>query len=143
MVFYGEYQVAFTSGGRLVLPKKIRALINGSQFVITKGFDQCLAGYDVADWQNRSNEFLTSSLISTQDIELRRIIFSGAIYVELDEQGRFVLPKSLFDYLKIKERAVFVGVGDHFEIWSQEKWQSYLIKAAKKTELINSNETDK
>jgi len=140
MVFYGEYTASFTSGGRLVLPKKIRALIKGSQFVITKGFDQCLSGYDVGDWENRSKEFLSSSLLSTASIELRRIVFSGAVYVDLDDQGRFVLPKALMQYLKIDKNAIFVGVGDHFEIWSLDKWQKYLLKAAKKTDLLNKNE---
>jgi len=140
MVFYGEYQVAFTSGGRLVLPKKIRALIKGNQFVLTKGFDYCLSGYDSQDWEKRSGEFLSSSLVSTQSLELRRIIFSGAVYIELDEQGRFVLPKQLFDYLDLEKQAVFVGAGDHFEIWNTTKWQKYLLKAAKKTDLLNKNE---
>ena len=140
MVFYGEYQVALTSGGRLVLPKKIRALIKGHQFVLTKGFDHCLSGYDSEDWAKRSNEFLTSSLVSTETLEIRRFLFSGAIYIDLDEQGRFVLPKSLSDYLNINDKAVFVGVGDHFEIWSQAKWLDYLPKIAKKTDLLNQNE---
>jgi len=140
MVFYGEYLVSFTAGGRLVLPKKIRALIKGTQFVVTKGFDRCLSGYDATDWQNRSSEFLTSSLLSTEALELRRIVFSGAVYVELDEQGRFVLPKNLFEYLEITDKAIFVGVGDHFEIWSQNKWRNYLIRASKKTDLLNDNE---
>ena len=140
MVFYGEYTVSFTSGGRLVLPKKIRELVSGTQFVITKGFDQCLSGFDLPDWQKRANEFTTTSLISTTDLELRRVIFSGAVYVDLDEQGRFVLPKSLLTYLDIKDKAIFAGVGDHFEIWSGPKWQKYLETVSSKTNLANKNE---
>jgi MraZ protein len=140
MVFYGEYVVSFTAGGRLVLPKKIRSLVKGSQFVITKGFDQCLAGYDGTDWEKRSGEFLSTSLLSTSALELRRIVFSGAVYVDLDEQGRFVLPKILMDYIGVKEKAVFTGVGDHFEIWDQKMWRQYLLAAAKKTNLLDKNE---
>lgn len=137
MVFYGEYVVALTQGMRLVLPKKLRELIKGNEFVITKGFDKCLSGYDAKDWNERSKEYLTSSLINKENLELRRIIFSGALYIELDEQGRFVLPKSLYDYLKLKEKAVFVGVGDHFEMWSTENWRKYLAAAQTATDLLD------
>lgn len=140
MVFYGEYQVALTSGGRLVLPKKIRSLIKGNQFVLTKGFDHCLSGYDSQDWEKRSEEFLSSSLLATESLQMRRFIFSGAVYVDLDEQGRFVMPKLLSDFSDIKTKAVFVGVGDHFEIWSEPDWQNYLLKAAKKADLTNKND---
>jgi MraZ protein len=126
MVFYGEYSVSFTTGGRLVLPKKIREQIKGSIFILTKGFDNCLSGYDKADWEKRSEEFMGSSLINTEKLNLRRLIFSGAVYIELDEQGRFVLPKNLMDYLGKTEKATFVGAGDHFEIWTELEWQSYI-----------------
>lgn len=139
MVFYGEYQVTLTSGGRLVLPKKIRALIKGNQFVLAKGFDHCLAGYDSQDWEKRSQEFLTTSLLATESLQMRRFLFSGAIYIDLDEQGRFVLPKAQSDFLNLTDRAVFVGVGDHFEIWSQAKWQNYLLKAAASADLSSGN----
>ncbi len=140
MVFYGEYQVALTSGGRLVLPKKIRELIKGSQFVLTKGFDHCLSGYDQQDWERRSQEFLSSSLLSTESLQMRRFIFSGAVYIDLDEQGRFVMPKSLSEYLNLGLKAVFVGVGDHFEIWSDANWQTYLTNTAKQVDLTTKND---
>jgi MraZ protein len=139
MVFYGEYQVAITQGARLVLPKKLRELIKGNQFVLTKGFDKCLAGYDKSDWSARSAEFLASSLLNTTNLDLKRLLFSGAVYIELDEQGRFVLPKNLIDYLEITEKVIFVGVGDHFELWKQSVWESYLLKAENKTVTKNND----
>jgi len=140
MVFYGEYQVTITQGARLVLPKKLRELIKGNQFVLTKGFDKCLAGYDKTDWSARSAEFMASSLLNTANLDLKRLLFSGAIYIELDEQGRFVLPKSLHDYLMTAEKVVFVGVGDHFEIWKQSIWQNYLERAESKTVTQTNND---
>jgi len=140
MVFYGEYLVAITQGARLVLPKKLRELIKGSQFVLTKGFDKCLSGYDKADWSERSAEFLTSSLLSTANLDLKRLLFSGAVYVELDDQGRFVLPKSLIEYLGTDQKVIFVGVGDHFEIWKQSVWQSYLLRAESQTVTQKTND---
>ncbi len=140
MVFFGEYIVSFTSGGRLVLPKKIREVVKGNVFVLTKGFDNCLAGYSKDDWEERSKEFLASSLIESSNLSIKRMLFSGAVYLELDEQGRFVLPKNLLDFSAIKDKAVIVGVGDHFEIWGEEAWGRYVKRA--QTKLIE-NEASK
>jgi MraZ protein len=126
MVFFGEYQVSFTAPGRIVLPKKLRELLKGNTFIVTKGFDTCLAGYDKEDWEKRAKTLLEVSLLEKEMIEKRRFLFSSTVYLEIDEQGRFVLPRSLLEYAGLDGKVVIVGVGDHFEIWSPERWTRYL-----------------
>lgn len=125
MVFFGEYQVSFTGQGRLVLPKKIRELLKGNTFVITKGFDTCLAGYDKQDWETRASSLMGVSLLDKENIGKRRSLFASANYIEIDDQGRFVVPKPLLSLVTKKNKAVIIGVGDHFEIWDNDKWQEY------------------
>ena len=125
MVFFGEYEINFSGSGRLLLPKKVRELIKGNAFILTKGFGICLAGYDKDDWEKRAVELLNPSLLQPTDMENRRSIFSSLVYLEIDEQGRFVIPKNLLDYCQLKEKVIIIGVGDHFEIWNQESWQKY------------------
>jgi MraZ protein len=126
MVFFGEYLISLTGGGRVVLPKKLRGLLKGNSFVITKGFNNCLAGYDKEDWENRSKELLSVSLLERENLEKRRFLFASASYVDIDEQGRFVMPKNLLTYGDLGAKITIVGVGDHFEIWQPEKWQAYI-----------------
>lgn len=125
MVFFGEYSVSFTGPGRIVLPKKVRELLKGNTFVLARGFDQCLSGYDKQDWEARANDLLSVSLLDRDNIEKRRALFSSAAFVEIDDQGRFVVPKSLIKRLGDTKKAVIIGVGDHFEIWDEEKWEQY------------------
>ena len=125
MVFFGEYQVSFTGQGRLVLPKKIRELLKGNTFVITKGFVTCLAGYDKQDWETRASSLMGVSLLDKDNIGKRRSLFASANYIEVDDQGRFVVPKPLLSLVTKKNKAVIIGVGDHFEIWDNEKWMNY------------------
>ncbi len=131
MVFFGEYLVSFTAPGRVVLPKKIRELIKGDSFIVTKGFDFCLAGYDKEDWEERSKELLKVSLLDKENIEKRRFLFSSTMYLDIDDQGRFVIPKSLLSFIGIQDKALIIGVGDHFEIWNPEKWAEYQKLQAK------------
>lgn len=128
MVFFGEYQVNFSGSGRLLLPKKVRELLKGNTFILTKGFGICLAGYDKDDWEKRAADLLNPSLLQPTDMENRRSIFSSLVYLEIDDQGRFVVPKSLLGYSQLKEKAVIIGVGDHFEIWDTGKWNAYIKK---------------
>ncbi len=126
MVFFGEYQVTFSAPGRVVLPKKLRELLKGNIFVLTKGFDSCLAGYDKEDWETRAKELLQVSLLERENIEKRRFLFSSAVYLEIDDQGRFVITKSLLQYSGLTQKVIIIGVGDHFELWDDEKWMKYL-----------------
>ena len=125
MVFFGEYQLSFTAPGRIVLPKKMRELLKGNIFILTKGFDLCLSGFDKEDWENRTKELLQVSILEKENLEKRRFLFSSTVYLEIDDQGRFVIPKSLLEYAGLDGKVMIVGVGDHFEIWSPEKWVRY------------------
>lgn len=126
MVFFGEYQVSFSAPGRIVLPKRLRDLLKGNVFVLTKGFDSCLAGYDKEDWEKRAQSLLEVSLLEKENLEKRRFLFASTVYLEIDDQGRFVVPKHLLQHVGLSDKMVIVGVGDHFEIWTQSNWQQYL-----------------
>jgi len=126
MVFYGEYSVSITAGGRIALPKKVRELLTNNLFVVTKGFGSCLAGYDKRDWEDRADTLLDVSLLDMDQIGKRRSLFSSTVYIELDDQGRAVLPSGLLQFADLDTKAVIVGVGDHFEIWNTKRWSDYM-----------------
>jgi len=127
MAFFGEYEVSVTEGSRIVLPKKVRDNLIGSTFILTKGYDICLAGYDKQDWDSRVGELTKISLLDTDHVSKRRVLFSGANEIEIDAQGRFVIPKTLSGYIDIANTTLtIIGVGDHFEIWESNSWHDYL-----------------
>jgi len=131
MVFFGEYLVSFTAPGRVVIPKKIRDILTGNNFIVTKGFDTCLAGYDRTDWEDRSRSLTQVSLLDKTDIDKRRALFSSTMYIEIDGQGRFVIPKHLLQFAELTTKVLIVGVGDHFELWNPEKWENYQLEQRK------------
>ena len=126
MVFFGEYQLNLTSSNRLVLPKKLRVLLKGNTFILTKGFDNCLSGYDQDDWEKRAANLFQSSILDQSNISKQRFLFPSISYIEIDDQGRFVIPKNLLEFGELTNKIVIIGVGDHFEIWDQDKWNSYI-----------------
>ena len=124
MVCIGEFQVSFTGLGRVVLPKKIRELLKGNSFIVTKGFDNCLAGFDKHDWETRAQGLLQVSLLEQEQLDKRRFVFSSACSIDIDDQGRFVIPKNLLEFAGLQKKVAIIGVGDHFEIWDEEAWKS-------------------
>ncbi|OGK14728.1 division/cell wall cluster transcriptional repressor MraZ [Candidatus Roizmanbacteria bacterium RIFCSPHIGHO2_02_FULL_37_15] len=129
MFFVGEYRVTFSGQGRIIIPKKIReALGKGKTFTLTKGFDNCLSGYRNKDWEKAAQELISQSSLEVRKSETKRFLFSSAAIVEIDNQGRFVTPKNLLDYAGLNNKAVIIGVGDHFEVWESIRWDEYIKK---------------
>lgn len=139
MVFFvGEYNVTFSGQGRIIIPKKIREALGGNKtFTLTKGFAGCLSGFRNSDWEKAANTLISQSSLENRKDETKRHLFSSAAMMEIDVQGRFVIPKNLLDFAGLKNSATIIGVGDHFEIWEPEKWSRYLNNL-EKNESIKS-----
>jgi MraZ protein len=125
MVFYGEFLVSSSGTGRFLLPKKIRELLTTPIFILTKGFDNCLHGYNKDDWEKRTMNFFKEPIVTKDQLIKQRFIFSSLVYIEIDPQGRFVIPKNLINYADLKDQIVVIGAGDHFEVWKPENWEKY------------------
>ena len=127
MLFFGEYQVNFSGQSRIIIPKKIREALNNKKvFTLTKGFDQCLSGFRNEDWEKAVTELMAPQVLSMENSHVKRHLFSSAVILEIDEQGRIVIPKNLIEYAQLsKDNAILIGVGTYFEIWDTKKWKEY------------------
>ena|SRR3972149_6267602 len=129
-MFLGEYRHGLTKGKRLALPKKIRAQITGTEVILSKGFETCINGFDKPLWEETAKQPLAIPLYEERGRILRRQMFAQAQEVEIDKQGRIILPDSLLDWAGVKDEVIVIGVGDHFEIWESKKWEEYLKRQA-------------
>ncbi len=127
-MFLGEYQVNFTGNGRVVLPKKIRSEIEGIEIILSRGIDGCIWGFSRSGFETEARKQLEVPATEERARKMRRYLFSASADVELDSQGRFVIPNNLLKYAKIETKVVIIGAGDHFEIWDQMSWETHLKK---------------
>lgn len=130
-MFLGEYQTQFSGRGRVILPKKLREGISGDEIILSKGFEGCIWGFDKKIWEKEAEKQLEVSSLDKKARLLRRYIFSSSITVELDRQGRFVIPGSLLNYAQVKGEVVIIGAGDHFEVWQKSLWGKHLKRIEK------------
>lgn len=122
--FSGEYHHSLDSKGRLIVPSKFREIL-GSHFWIGRGFDSCLQIYDDEDWEAFSDRLKALPANSAKARSLVRYFMSGTVEMEIDKQGRILLPSQLRRMAGIERDVVFVGMGTRGELWSEEAYSSY------------------
>jgi len=124
-LFSGEYQHSVDPKGRLIMPSKFREGL-GDKFMITRGLDDCLFVYSMADWESFEAKLKSLPMTDNNARAFVRFFLSGASECELDKQGRILVPQSLRDYAGIEKDVAVVGVSTRVEIWDKDKWQSYI-----------------
>ncbi len=121
----GEYYHNIDTKGRLILPSKFRSEL-GDRFIVTKGFDGCLYGYSVAEWNLIEEKIKTLPLVTGKDARnFTRFFFSSAIECEIDSQGRILISQNLREFALLQIEFVIIGVSSRIEIWSKDKWNEY------------------
>jgi MraZ protein len=123
-MFIGEYQHAIDPKNRINVPAKFREDF-GSVFVLTKGLDGCLYAFAMDEWKRLEEKLKTLPLTSKDARAFVRFFFSGAAEIEVDKQGRALIPQNLIEYAGISKEIVSIGVSTRVEIWSKEKWTDY------------------
>ena len=122
-MFLGEYEHTIDSKGRMAVPAKFRAQLDRGA-VISKGMGTCLSVYTMQRWEEKSAE-LVEGKTSDELRDFERRIYPSASEVELDGQGRLIIPARLRGYAKLENEVTVAGVRDHFEIWDRATWQEY------------------
>ena len=122
-MFLGEYEHNIDAKGRLAIPAKFRAQMDKGA-VISKGMGTCLSVYTMQRWDEKSSE-LASGRTSDELRDFERRIYPSASEVELDGQGRIVIPAKLRAYAGLGNEVTVAGVRDHFEIWDRTGWYTY------------------
>ncbi|AVQ45292.1 TPA: division/cell wall cluster transcriptional repressor MraZ [Clostridium botulinum] len=123
-MFIGEYNHSLDTKNRIIIPAKFREEL-GKNFVLTKGLDGCLYVYPKSQWEVLQKKLETLPLTNKNARAFVRFFFSGAHELELDKQGRTLIPQNLLEYGKIQKEIVSIGVSNRIEIWSREKWEEY------------------
>lgn len=115
----GEYQHNIDAKGRMIMPSRFREDL-GDTFIVTKGLPDCLFVYSVDEWKRLEEQIRSQPM--GRSINLQRFFFSGAIDVEVDKQGRILIPQKLRAHAKLVKDVTVIGVSSRCEIWNTELW---------------------
>ncbi len=122
-MFVGRAEHVLDSKGRLTIPSRYRAALAPGGMV-TRGMGEYLIVLPMDAWQNLAARLDDKPMLTDLAIgELRRWLYAEAADVELDTQGRFILPIELRTAVGITDNAIIAGVGTHLELWTPAYWQ--------------------
>ena len=123
-MFTGEYRHTVDDKGRIAVPAKFRVQL-GAGAVVSRWLDACLAIHTEQGWEALAAKVAALPITDQSARRFQRLIFAGAAEVELDRQGRILLPAYLREHIDLGNEAVVVGSRDHAEIWVPATWATY------------------
>jgi len=124
--FSGKYYYTIDPKGRIIIPAPFREIISINYstklYVTNAPFDKCLYIYPMEEW-NRHLESIRSKPRSDEAIRyyLRRVIAS-AVEIEMDKQGRILIPASLREDATLNTNVVLAGQIEKIELWDRNEW---------------------
>ncbi|MBY0434765.1 MAG: division/cell wall cluster transcriptional repressor MraZ [Cyclobacteriaceae bacterium] len=128
--FTSQYECKLDAKGRIVLPARVKSqLPEGDQeLVVRKGFEPCLIVYPMVEFKKVFSKISGLNEFNEEYRKLQRNFLSGVVTVELDGNGRFLIPKPMLAYAQIEKDAMLVGTGNKVEIWDPATYEKQLIQ---------------
>lgn len=85
--------------------------------------EQCLLLYPLPEWEVVQRKLEGLSNIAENARRLQRLLIGHATDIDLDAQGRILLPAMLREFAGLEKKLVLVGQGNKLEIWAADHWQ--------------------
>ncbi len=125
MLFRGVSFLNLDAKGRLAIPARYRERLQSccdSRLVITVDRDHCLLIYPEPTWVEIERKLDQLPSFNEQARMLQRLYIGHAQEVDMDGQGRVLLPPALRSFAALDKRVALVGQGKKFELWDEEAW---------------------
>ncbi len=139
-MFSGTTSLTLDAKGRIAIPARYRAQLNelcGGKLVISYNpFDKCLPIYPHDEWVVCEQKMEAKQDNSVKFRSLQRFLYAHTNEVEMDSNGRVLVPQLSRDEIDLEKDAFLIGHGKKFELWSAETWLQ--IREKEDKELIES-----
>lgn len=130
--FTSEFECKLDAKGRLVLPSRIKVQLppESDELVIRKGFEPCLILYPMVEFKKVFSKISGLNEFNEEYRKLQRSFLSGVVTVELDNNGRLLIPKNMLAYAQVDKDVVLVGTGSKVELWNPKTYEKHQITDA-------------
>jgi MraZ protein len=126
--FIGDYPCKLDAKGRVLLPSAFRKLLNGAsenRCVLRKNlYEKCLDLYPLPEWE-RQADMVRSRLNSfnKKHAGFMREFFRGTAEVQIDGNGRILIPKKFFEFAGFSKNVTLAGQDGKIEIWDTKTYE--------------------
>ncbi len=137
-MFRGITPINVDAKGRMAMPTRYRGVIvddcEGQMVATIDTESRCLLMYTQPEWDLIQGKIEQLSSFDPATRRIQRLLIGYATDLEMDGNGRLLLPATLREYAGLEKKIVLLGQGKKFEIWSDENWSrqrdDYLGEAA-------------
>lgn len=129
MSYLGEYICKLDAKGRLTVPSGLKKQLDNEGregFVLNRGFEGCLGLYPHKDWLEVSKKLNDLNLFTIKNRAFVRKFQNGATKLDMDGNGRVLLPKDLQEFAGISKEVVLFAYADRIEIWDKAKYEEVM-----------------
>lgn len=134
-MFIGEFTHTLDIKGRMAVPVKFRGKF-GTNAIITRGLDRCLFVFTRQEWETLAQKLSALPLAQANSRAFARFMLAGAMDVEVDKQGRVLIPDYLREYAGLGKEIVVAGLYNRIEIWDSQVWKGYKEKTESESDEI-------
>ena len=132
-MFRGVQHINMDAKGRLAMPARQREPLLSQcagQIVLTIDTQSaCLVIYPLPEWERIEGEIQSLPALNPAIKRFQRLTLGYATDLELDGNGRMLLPAPLREYAQLEKKLVLVGQGNKLELWSETLWLAERDKA--------------
>ncbi len=129
-MFRGTNTINMDAKGRMAIPAKHRdALLSDcdGHLVITIDKDNpCLMIYPLHEWEKIEQALSALPSLNKAARRLQHLLIGHASDVDIDANGRILVPPTLREYASLEKKLMIVGQGRKLELWSEEQWQAHM-----------------
>lgn len=111
----------------MVMPSKYRQKLMDDcdgKLLFTIDRDGCLLLYPMPEWEIIEATLVGLSALDPKQRRLQRLMLGHATEVDMDGNGRLLVPPMLREFAKVDKQIVLVGQGNKFELWDEETWNA-------------------
>jgi len=146
-MFRGAATVNIDAKGRMAMPVRFRDLLtailndeSNPQLVVTIDTEEpCLMIYPLVEWDIIQQKLEQLPSFNPAARRIQRLLIGHATDMELDANGRLLLPAILREYAQLDKKAILLGQGKKIELWSESVWnarrETYLQASSNTEEL--------
>lgn len=129
-MFLGSHSINMDAKGRMAIPTKIResltSFCQGRIVVTAHTEERCLLVFPENQWQEVQTKIESLPSFNKAARRAQRLLIGYATPLEMDANGRILVPPTLREYAGLEKKLMLVGQGKKFELWSESKWFDWL-----------------
>ena len=127
-MFRGVQHINMDAKGRLAMPARQREPLlsqcEGQIVVTIDTQSKCLVVYPLPEWERIEKDIQSLPALNPSVKRFQRLVLGYASDIELDGNGRMLLPQSQREYAQLDKKLVLVGQGNKLEVWSEALWMA-------------------